>query len=377
MCDLCRTVWTRRSFLSGSVGTATAFALSPALLRGLATNSSTARPHLQIALEAWNWLDAHRIDIATGATWPADPTDPESTGYTLYTHSPGVLPFALELHHATGDQKYLDAAVAGAAHLAATLDQVEGAGLYTGLAGIAFVLTETWRATGQESHRTDAGGATARLLDLARPVGAGNRLAPGLRQRRDRVERHRQRHRRHRTRPALPSPGPPRTSPPWKQPKRPAADSSNARSRPTPACAGTCGPATPARCPTSRTAPRASPTSWPPCTGRPDRAISSTLPWPARDICNRSPRWMAAATGSSTHGPGATNSTTSPGATARSAPTASSASSPRPPATTNGATGSHAAHAVSWPPASPNSAPPGSGRTSASAAGRPVWPSTS
>ena len=41
------------------------------------------------------------------------------------------------------------------------------------VAGIAFVLTETSRATGQESHRTDAGGATARLLDLARPVGAG------------------------------------------------------------------------------------------------------------------------------------------------------------------------------------------------------------
>ena len=150
-----------------------AFALSPTLLRGLATSSPPTRPHLQIALAAWNWLDAHRIDTPRGATWPADPTDPESTGYTLYTHSPGVLPFALELYHATGDQQYLDAAVAGAAHLAATLDQVPVAGLYTGLAGIAFVLTETWRATGQESHRTDAGGATARLLDQAQSVGAG------------------------------------------------------------------------------------------------------------------------------------------------------------------------------------------------------------
>ena len=176
MCDLCNTHdthWTRRSFVSGSAGAAAAFALSPALLRGLATSSPPTRPHLQIALAAWNWLDAHRIDTGTGATWPADPTDPESTGYTLYTHSPGVLPFALELYHATGNQQYLDAAVAGAAHLTATLDDVQGAGLYTGLAGIAFVLTETWRATGQESHRIDAGVATARLLDLAQSVGAG------------------------------------------------------------------------------------------------------------------------------------------------------------------------------------------------------------
>ena len=176
MCDLCNTHdthWTRRSFVSGSAGAAAAFALSPALLRGLATSSPTTRPHLQIALAAWNWLDAHRIDTGTGATWPADPTDPESTGYTLYTHSPGILPFALELHHATGDQRYLDAAIAGAAHLAATLDDVQGAGLYTGLAGIAFVLTETSRAAGQESHRIDAGVATARLLDLAQSVGAG------------------------------------------------------------------------------------------------------------------------------------------------------------------------------------------------------------
>ena len=176
MCDLCTHAVTRRSFVTGSAGAAAAFALSPGLLRGLVHGEghrTTARPHLQIALEAWNWLDAHRIDTGTGATWPADPTDPESTGYTLYTHSPGVLPFALELHHATGDQQYLDAAVAGAAHLAATLDQVQGAGLYTGLAGIAFVLTETWRATGRESHQIDAGVATARLLDQASQAGSG------------------------------------------------------------------------------------------------------------------------------------------------------------------------------------------------------------
>ena len=195
MCDhrnTHHTHWSRRSFVSGSAAAAAGFALSPALLRALTaedpgrllvsdprkqpghpTGSPLPRPHLQIALEAWNWLDAHRIDTPHGITWPADPTDPASTGYTLYTHGPGVLPFALELFHATGDQRYLDAAIAGAAHLAATLDEVAGAGLYTGLAGIAFVLAETWRATQRDEHRADAVRATRLLLENASPVGGG------------------------------------------------------------------------------------------------------------------------------------------------------------------------------------------------------------
>ena len=200
MCEPCNNAVTRRSFLSGSAGTAAAFALSPALLRAftghdrghsnrlhlddpllddplldrtLLDHPHLDRPHLQVALEAWNWLDASRISTGRGATWPADPTDPESTGYTLYTHGPGVLPFALELHYATGDQQHLDAAVEGAAHLAATLSDVPGAGLYTGLAGIAFVLAETWRATGLDIHRSHAGLATQLLIDRARTVGAG------------------------------------------------------------------------------------------------------------------------------------------------------------------------------------------------------------
>ena len=166
---------TRRSFVSGSAGAAAAFALSPTLLRAFAGGQRPHldRPHLQVAIEAWNWLDASRISTGRGATWPADPTDPESTGYTLYTHGPGVVPFALELHYATANQQYLDAAVEGAAHLAATLSTVPSAGLYTGLAGIAFVLTETWRATGLDIHRSHAGLATQLLIDRARTLGLG------------------------------------------------------------------------------------------------------------------------------------------------------------------------------------------------------------
>jgi len=173
MCELCANGPSRRSFISAAAGATAALALSPALLRALGHGSTAERPWLEFALEAWRWIDAARIDTADGATWPADPADPQSVGYTLYTHSPGVVLFALELHHATGDQQYLGAAVEGAAHLAARLDDVQDTGLYTGLAGIAFVLAETWRATGRESDRITAAGATSRLIDRSRRVGAG------------------------------------------------------------------------------------------------------------------------------------------------------------------------------------------------------------
>ena len=173
MCELCVNRPSRRTFISATAGAAAAAALSPGLLRAFGQESGSERPWLQLALEAWRWVDAARIDTPDGATWPADPTDPESVGYTLYTHSPGVIQFALELHHATGNEQYLDAAARGAAHLAARLDDVQDAGLYTGLAGIAFVLAETARATGRESDRITAASATSRLIDRARPVGAG------------------------------------------------------------------------------------------------------------------------------------------------------------------------------------------------------------
>ena len=179
MCVICREgAWTRRTFLSGSAAAAAGFALSPGLVAGLAggppsLRQSADRPFLEMAIEAWNWIDASRIDTGRGATWPADPTDPESTGDTLYTHGPGVIPFALELHQATGDEQYLGAATEGSAHLAATASTVQSAGLYTGLAGIAFVLAETWRATGNDRQRSHAGLATQLLIDRARAIGAG------------------------------------------------------------------------------------------------------------------------------------------------------------------------------------------------------------
>jgi hypothetical protein len=69
---------------------------------------------------------------------------------------PGVILFHLELFHATGDKSWLEEAKLGANELIAKLpdmDNAQNAGLYTGLAGAAFVLEETHRASGEGKYR--------------------------------------------------------------------------------------------------------------------------------------------------------------------------------------------------------------------------------
>jgi len=72
---------------------------------------------------------------------------------------PGVVLFYLELYHRTGDAAWLAPARAGADELATRLESMakdENYGLYTGLAGAAFVLEETHRATGDGKYRDGA-----------------------------------------------------------------------------------------------------------------------------------------------------------------------------------------------------------------------------
>ena len=114
---------------------------------------------LDVALKAERWIRRSRIETPNGATWPADPSKPESVDYDLYNGMPGVVLFYLELFHRTGDASWLTHARAGADELAAHLEpmaQAENCGLYTGLAGAAFVLEETHRAAGEGKYRDAA-----------------------------------------------------------------------------------------------------------------------------------------------------------------------------------------------------------------------------
>jgi lantibiotic modifying enzyme len=139
------------------------------------------RPYLDAALRAERWLTRQVIETPTGVTWAADPANPKTVQQNLYSGSPGVVLFYLELYRATGDARALAIAEQGAAYLADAATGPgavktfagESAGLYTGLAGIAFVLERTGRAANKSEYIEASRSALSLLKHLARPSQAG------------------------------------------------------------------------------------------------------------------------------------------------------------------------------------------------------------
>jgi lantibiotic modifying enzyme len=181
----------RRSLLAGALGAAGALAL-PRTLHAHVTGSAPANvpaapapvanvpapaPDLESALRAERWLRSVAVKTDHGTAWPADPEDTATVQRNLYTGTPGVVLFLLELHAATSDDTVLDRARAGAADLAGTMARQESdtldCGLYTGLAGVAYTLLETWRSTGDARYRTAAEHAVQVIAASARPAGDG------------------------------------------------------------------------------------------------------------------------------------------------------------------------------------------------------------
>jgi lantibiotic modifying enzyme len=131
------------------------------------------RPYLEAALDAAKWIDASAITTEHGVSWPADPNDPKSVSSTLYSGSPGVVLFMLELHRATADPRFLERARRGADHLVAGIAGETQAGLYTGLAGIGYTLIETANLTRDTKYRDAAKKTAERIRALAKPAGKG------------------------------------------------------------------------------------------------------------------------------------------------------------------------------------------------------------
>jgi len=174
------TYLSRRTLLKGGLAAVAAALLEPGSLfagrRRPADPAASERPYLEVARRAERWIARSAIRTAHGTAWPVDPNDPESVRLDLYSGIPGVVLFYLELYAATGDRGALGEAAAGADYLAGSLPGEEGvadAGLYTGLAGIAYTLALAHRAT----RRPSLGDAAARALTLvraaARPEGRG------------------------------------------------------------------------------------------------------------------------------------------------------------------------------------------------------------
>jgi lantibiotic modifying enzyme len=131
------------------------------------------RPHLTVALDAARFIESTATAAPGGTTWLANPADRGSARRDLYTGSAGVVLFYIELHRATGEAAHLARARSGADALLASIDSEKDPGLYTGVAGIGFVLSEAARHTGDTRYREGARRVVARLRERAVARGAG------------------------------------------------------------------------------------------------------------------------------------------------------------------------------------------------------------
>jgi lantibiotic modifying enzyme len=141
--------------------------------------STTAdRRFLSEAQGVARWLRSIALPQGTAIAWAGTPGPGARPIANLYSGSAGVVLFFLELHHATGDPKDLATARAGADWLLAQIESESQAGLYTGLAGLGFTLTETWKATQDTRYRDGANKVVDRLKQLAKPTGDAVEWSP-------------------------------------------------------------------------------------------------------------------------------------------------------------------------------------------------------
>lgn len=135
--------------------------------------------NLEVALAAGRWLDAMAIAWGDSLTWPPGVLSENSGGIWLYHGTSGVALYYLEAHAATGDPHWLDQACRAADYLlagmdsAAQSDQTLPPGLYEGVSGLGFVLSEVFKASGEPRFRDAADICLEAIADAAEPAGAG------------------------------------------------------------------------------------------------------------------------------------------------------------------------------------------------------------
>jgi hypothetical protein len=128
---------------------------------------------LTVAVGALDWLLASARPAEVGLAWPRTRAD-DGTDSTLYGGTPGIVLALLEAQRHFGDDRYGDAAVRGAASIAAAIDGEPSSSLYFGLVGMAVALRAVHTRLG------DAPSAVAadRALRLVRSRFDGQRWGP-------------------------------------------------------------------------------------------------------------------------------------------------------------------------------------------------------
>lgn len=140
--------------------------IGPGITSVMSTFAQSARPYLDLATRCATWIDQSTQRNASGMAWPADPLKPATIGLDFYNGMPGVVSFFANLYHAGGDEKWRERAQQGGAYLLAETARrgnAVGAGLYTGLAGLATTY-RTLEATRVGPQWADAARQTANDL---------------------------------------------------------------------------------------------------------------------------------------------------------------------------------------------------------------------
>ena len=131
------------------------------------------RPYLDAAVKAARWIKNSQILSDQGISWPAVPPDASTVQTNLYSGTPGVVLFLLEMNRATGDPQYLTDAELGADFLLASLPDLKQAGFYTGLSGVAFAIAETAKLSGKPKYREGFQACVHKLRQQAGKTGRG------------------------------------------------------------------------------------------------------------------------------------------------------------------------------------------------------------
>lgn len=123
--------------------------------------------YLALATDASDWLESVAVEDRGATHWPVAPDRGAAPAASLYSGTPGVILFYLELYKATKDERFREIAEAGARWLAA--QPLEGnPGLYTGVAGIGTTFLELYAHLKDEAYRDRARAAADHLAGADR-----------------------------------------------------------------------------------------------------------------------------------------------------------------------------------------------------------------
>ena len=122
------------------------------------------------------WLSSVAVEQPDGLAWPARPSVSDEVVASLGWGGLGPILFFADAYRTTGDGGYLGQAEGGARWVRSLIDgDDEGAppGLFTGLVGVAVVLDELYRASGDERLRADVARVIEMVAEQASETGRG------------------------------------------------------------------------------------------------------------------------------------------------------------------------------------------------------------